>query len=367
MIGRASPSRSGSFTLRLLAVIGIAASAAAAWYLRDLLLLVFAAILFAIALQAFASAMSRVIGLNGGVSFVVVAVGSACVIGLFFAVLGSQLQAQLLQLRDQLPELLFPLEGWLGISDINQWLAERAEAMINETTLVSRLAGLSGWAATTLANVVLVVVAGFYIGYRPGLYLGGFLMMFPPELRDRAATTLDALGIALRRWLMGQLAAMLVVGTLTFVGLWALGIESALALGFIAGILEFVPFLGPVLAAAPALAIALSVDTATALWVVTLYVAIQQFEGNFLNPLIQQRTVALPPAISLFALLAFGILFGALGVFLAVPLAVVCLVTVKQLWVRDALGEDVSLPGNGGRAMEQPAVEQGSAAKEEPP
>ena len=350
--GRFHPAPPAGFARRLLAVAIVAAAVAALWYLRDLVLLVFAAILFAIALRALASAVTRATGVNDGLSFLVAAAAIAAGIGLFIAVLGAQLQAQLMQLGDQLPELLSPLEAWLGVGNMGDWLAERAEAIINETTLMSRIAGLSGTAATVLVNVVLVVVAGFYIGYRPGLYLNGFLLLFPPHLRGRTEETLGALDAALRRWLAGQVAAMLVVGALTFLGLWLLGMESALALGFIAGILEFVPFLGPVLAAAPALALALAVDPVMALWVLALYVVIQQVEGNLLNPLIQQHAVSLPPAVTLFALLAFGILFGPLGVFLATPLAVVCLVTVKQLWVHDALGEAISLPGDGGEADE---------------
>ncbi|MGV6874172.1 AI-2E family transporter [Pseudochelatococcus sp. B33] len=355
----------GAFIQRLLAAGAVVTAALALWYLRDIVLLVFAAILFAIALRALAAAVMRVTGLNNGFSFFIAAVAVALAVGLFFAVLGTQLQAQLAHLGDQLPELLAPFEGWLGVGDMGEWLAERAEAVINETTLVSRIAGLSGAAATLLANVVLVVVAGFYIGNRPGLYLGGFLQLFPPAIRGRAEETLGALGAALQRWLTGQIAAMLAVGTLTFLGLWALGIESALALGFIAGVLEFIPFLGPMLAAVPALALALAVDSMTAIWVLVLYVVIQQVEGNVLSPLIQQRAVSLPAAVTLFAILAFGILFGPLGVLLATPLAVVCLVAVKQLWVHAALGEEVSLPGDAGKGMERVGAERVSMEKED--
>lgn len=345
----------GGATRRLFAVALVAAAGVALWYLRDLVLLVFAAILFAIALRALAAVVMQATGLGDDFSLIVSAVVVALAVGLFFAVLGAQLQAQLIQLRDQLPELLSPLESWLGVRNIGDWLADRAEAVISETTLISRLAGLSGWAVTLLGNTVLIVVAGFYIALRPRLYLDGLLLIFPPELRGRGAQTLEVLGAALRRWLLGQVVAMLAVGSLTFLGLWALGIESALALGFIAGILEFIPFLGPVLAAAPAVAMALALDSATAVWVVALYIAIQQIEGNVLGPLIQQRAVALPPAVTLFALLAFGILFGPLGVLLAAPLAVVCLIAVKQLWVHDALGEAVSLPGSGEQPAQQAA------------
>lgn len=347
--GRATSSftPSAGFAGRLLAVVAVAAGAAILWYLHDLVLLVFAAILFAVALRALAHALMRGTRINNGFAFVAAAIVIGGSIGLFFAVLGAQLHAQLVQLGEQLPQLLSPLGAWLGVGNVGDWLAERAEAIVSEAAVISQIAGLSGAAAAVLANLVLVVVAGFYIGYRPERYVDGFLLLFPPRLRGSAQETLGALNLALKRWLIGQVAAMLVVGALTFVGLRLLGIESALALGFIAGVLEFIPFLGPVLAAAPALALALAVDPVMAIWVLLLYVFIQLVEGNLLNPLIQQRAVSLPPAVTLFALLAFGMLFGPLGVLLAGPLAVVFLVTIKQLWVHDALGQPVTLPGAG--------------------
>lgn len=340
------------FAWRLGATVFVVLALLALWQLRDLVLLVFAAILFAIALRALSGFVAKVPKLGDGPAFLVAALAVVLAIGLFFSVLGTQLQAQLVQIADQLPELLAPLENWLGVDDIGDWLMERGDALFSETALMSRIAGLSGWVASIVANLVLVVVAGFYIGYRPDLYAGGFLLLFPGGMRARAQRTLNALDAALGLWLLGQFAAMVAVGTLTFIGLWALGIESALALAFIAAILEFIPFVGPLLAAVPALAIALSMDMSTALWVLALYLAIQQLEGNMMSPLIQQRAVALPPAANMFALLAFGILFGPLGLLLATPLAVVCLVVVKQLWVRDTLGEDVSLPGSDDEARE---------------
>ena len=353
MTVQSSPLASGSFTQRLVAVTLVIVAALALWYLRSLLLLVFAAILFAIVLRSLSAIVARPTGLGEGWSFVVATVTAVLAVALFVTVLGAQLQAQLLELRDRLPELLAPVEDWLGSGDVGEWLVERAEAMVSQGAVMSRIAGLSGWAVTLLANVVLVAAAGLYIGYRPGLYRGGLLMLFPRRARKGAAATMDALGSALQRWLLGQLASMVVVGTLIFLGLWAIGIEAALALAFIAGILEFIPFFGPVLAIAPAVALALAVDTSTAIWVFLLYLAVQQFEGNVLNPLIQQQAVSLPPAVTMFALLAFGVLFGPLGVLLATPLAVVCLVVVKQVWVGRVLGEPVSLPGKDRERREQ--------------
>jgi predicted PurR-regulated permease PerM len=152
---------------------------------------------------------------------------------------------------------------------------------------------------------------------------------------------------------------MVVVGALIGIGLWILGMPSALALGLLAGMLEFIPFAGPILAAIPAILLALAVSPEMALWVALLYTAVQQFEGNVLTPLVQQYAVDLPGVVLLFSLIGFGTLFGTLGVILAAPLAVVTMVLVKRLYVIETLHTETPLPGE-----KEP---HGSAAKRRQP
>ncbi|HET9199563.1 MAG TPA: AI-2E family transporter, partial [Dehalococcoidia bacterium] len=122
---------------------------------------------------------------------------------------------------------------------------------------------------------------------------------------------------------------------------------AALALALLAGLAQFVPLIGPIVAAVPALLIALSEGWQIVLWTLMLYVAIQQVESNVITPLVQRQAVSLPPAVTLFAVVAFGLLFGPLGLLVAPPLAVVALVAVKKLWVRETLGEPTEVPGEG--------------------
>nr|MBA2771391.1 AI-2E family transporter [Sphingomonas sp.] len=123
------------------------------------------------------------------------------------------------------------------------------------------------------------------------------------------------------------------------------GVPSALVLGLLAGLLEFIPFAGPALAAVPAILLALAVSPDLALWVLLLYIGVQQVEGAVVQPLVQQYAVDLPGVVLLFSLIAFGTLFGALGVLLAAPLAVVTYVLVKRLYVREALDTETEIPG----------------------
>jgi predicted PurR-regulated permease PerM len=163
-------------------------------------------------------------------------------------------------------------------------------------------------------------------------------------------SALNASGQALELWLVGQLFAMALIGVLVGFAMWLIGLPSPLALGLIAGLTEFIPFIGPILGALPALLIAATRDAGTLAWTVIAFVGIQQIESNLIMPVIQRRTVSLPPVLSLFAVVAFGVVLGALGLILAVPLTVVAYVLVKKLYVRETLGEPTSVPGENAKA-----------------
>ena len=120
---------------------------------------------------------------------------------------------------------------------------------------------------------------------------------------------------------------------------------SAFALGFIVGIAEFVPIIGPILAAIPALLIASSQDLQTVLLALAVLVVVQQVESNLIMPLIADRMVSIAPAVGLFAVVAMGVLFGPLGLLLGFPLAIVFDVAVRRLYVRDTLGQPVQIVG----------------------
>ncbi len=137
---------------------------------------------------------------------------------------------------------------------------------------------------------------------------------------------------------------MALVALITGIALMALGVPNAIALALFAGLAEFVPIVGPIAAAIPALIIALSQSYELALWVLVVFVVIQHVEGYVIQPLLQRKLVALPPALLLFAIVAFGLIFGPLGVILAAPLTVLVFVLVRELYLREALGDAVQPP-----------------------
>ena len=336
------------FVRRTLIVLGLAALFFIAWQLRMLFLMLFGAVVIATIFRAVADAICRLTKVPSAIATalsILVVLGSlAGLIALFGAHIGEQLRA----LRETLPGAWRALEARVG--DIG--LADQLDRLVATITAPGG-GSLTGFGRTLLsigsgiADLIVVIFAGIYLATQPNFYRAGAIKLVPPARRKIAAEAMLESERALRLWLKGQAIAMVVVGTLIGVGLWALGMPSALALGLIAGLLEFIPFAGPILASIPAILLALAVSPEMALWVIVLYLAVQQFEGNLLTPMVQQYAVDLPGAVLLFSLIGFGTLFGTLGVILAAPLAVVTMVLVKRLYVIETLDTPTPIPGEG--------------------
>ena len=233
------------------------------------------------------------------------------------------------------------LDAW-GMGDaLREWTASFGPG----GEVVANLGNIAVTVGNGIADTLLVVVGGIYLAAQPELYRTGAIKLVPKRGRDLAAQALDASARALKLWLLGRMVSMAVVGVLTWLGLAIIGVPSRCALGLLAALLEFVPFIGPIISAVPALLLALADSPEKAIWTALLFLAIQQFEGNVLEPLVQQRAVDLPPALLLFALVAGGLIFGIVGVILAAPFTVVVYVMVKRLYVQEALHTPTPMPG----------------------
>jgi predicted PurR-regulated permease PerM len=336
-----------AFARRVVVVIGLVALAWLLWRAVDVLLLLLGAVVVAVLLRALADPVARFTPLNG--RWAVAAVGVAIVLVLLLAgwLIGAEVRSQVSDLVDRLPTAWRLLQQRLGVGDLGQWLAEQARANIPSAgSVVTSLVGVTTTLGSILANLVLVVIGGAFLAGEPKLYRRGLVELVPGEgTRARVGDTLDACGEALRLWLLGQLVSMTVVGVLTGVGLWLIGVPAPLALALLAFLAEFVPLVGPIVAAIPALLLALTQGWTTTLWVLLLYLAVQQVESNMLTPLVQQKAVDLPPALTLFGVVALGVVLGPLGLILGAPLLVVAMVATKKLWVRETLGEPTRVPG----------------------
>jgi predicted PurR-regulated permease PerM len=317
---------------KVLIAAGIIAAFAAVWRTADVLLIGFGGLLLGVALRALAALLERRARVPGAMALPAAIVLVLAAIGAVLWFVGDTLVKEFGQLAAQLPTTLAKLREWLSQYAAGRVLLD-AIGSVDGAESVSRLAGAAVVTLSAVAHALALVMLGIYFAVDPFWYRRGTLRLVPPAYRGRVGSTLSAAAEALRKWLGGVVVAMLVVGCLTGLGLWALGVQFAFTLAVIAAALEFVPFLGPIVAAIPAVLVGFGESPTTALYVALLYLAIQQIEGYLLTPLVQRWAVSLPPALAVLAVLAFGVLFGLPGVLFAVPLLVVAIVVVRKLYI----------------------------------
>jgi predicted PurR-regulated permease PerM len=198
-------------------------------------------------------------------------------------------------------------------------------------TLASKAAGFFFSTVGATTSLFAILVFGLYMAVDPDLYLRGILQFVARNNRLRARKILSGLGDALQWWLIGQTVDMVFVGFLVLIGLWLLNVPLAMTLGLLAGVLDFVPVVGAIISAVPAILVALTASPYKAFYVALLFLGVHLLDGYVLGPLIQKRTVNLPPLVMLSAIVFMGFVSGFLGVLLATPLAVVATALVRML------------------------------------
>jgi predicted PurR-regulated permease PerM len=258
--------------------------------------------------------------------------------------LGPELAKQMHALAEQLPMAVARVTEELQLGSFADLLKGSSVAS-SLGNLASRIVAWGSTVLGALASLALVIFGGIYLAANPTLYRDGFVKLVPPRLHSNVRATIEDASEALKRWVGAQLAAMILVGVLTGLGLWLVGVPSALALGLVAGLAEFVPIIGPLVAAVPTILIAGAQDWQTMFWAIGVLVVVQQVEAYLIMPLLANRMVSVAPAVALYALVAMGILFGPLGLLFGFPLVIVFDIAVRRLYVHDALGERVEIAG----------------------
>lgn len=309
----------------------------------DALLLLFACVLFAVLLYELSAILHRRFGWNRKVALGAVVLGLLLVIGLGGWAMAPQIAEQSGELARQIPQSLQQLRKLVESKPLLARLAaelpDPKEMMGSLQQFVPNAGLFFGGVLGALGNVVIIVFVGIYFALSPRRYKQGFVKLVPQGKRERAGQVLDDIGATLARWIVGKSLSMLIVGVATAGGLTLLGVPLGLILGIIAGLLDFIPYIGPILAGVPAVLIALSISPDLALYTVLLFLGIQTIEGYVLQPLVEARAVEIPPALTIVMQLVFGSLFDFAGIALATPLTAMLMVLVDKLYVEDILGD----------------------------
>lgn len=318
-----------------LTVLG-AAFALILWFVPHALLIAFAGVLVAVGLRALAAPLVLHTPLSGGWAVLAVAAGIAALLalGAWFAL--DPLTAQAREFAASLPGTLQSLQERLADYPWAQSALQRMNPQqfvpSAEDAATMAASGLTGTFGV-LGDTVLVILLALYLASEPSQYRRGFVALLSPDLRPQAMKVLDLTGATLRGWLLGALCAMAFTGTITWLGMWLLGVPLAPLLGAISALFGFIPYIGPLLAAVPAALVTLGHEPSLLPWTLGVYFLGQTIEGNILTPMVQRRTADLSPALLLMAQTVMGLLSGMLGVALAAPLAAAAVTIVKSAYV----------------------------------
>ena len=347
------------------------------WFANALFLTAFIGILFGLAVSSGVDHLARWRIPRGIGAALVVLTFIGLLIG-FGAWVAPTIRSQAVELRHRLPESIDRLEAWASRND------GLLGSVLGPATPSSRRdsAQTTGGASTTtpapattdtsasplreriskqmsgatrylfpflsstfaaLGGVLIIIFLAIYIGADPELYHRGLIALFPFRARPRAGEVLSAMATALRRWLVTQLIAMLAIGTVTTIVLLILRVKAAFALGILAGLFEFIPTVGPILSALPAIAMGFLDSPEKALYVAFAFWGIQFAENHLLIPLLMKGGVDVPPALTILSQALMALLFGFIGLMCAVPLLAAVLVAVKMLYVEGVVGEKVAV------------------------
>jgi predicted PurR-regulated permease PerM len=305
------------------------------WLFGPFLMVLFIGVLLAVGLHAPSALLARHTPLSYGWSLAIVTVSLvALAVGVGWGAAPS-IASQADEMRARIPELIelgrSRLEQYQWGQDLLESGSGGAGDIATSSQLWTGLAGVFSTAFGAAANLVLILFVGLYLAVEPGLYKRGVVFLAPDRMQPRLNALLEERASVLRHWLFGTLLSMLTIGVLTFIGLTVLGVPLALLLAVIAALLAFIPNIGPVIAAVPAVLLSLLDGPQQALYVALLYIGVQTVESYLVTPFIQRRTVSLPPALTISAQFLLGMLAGALGLFVATPLAAVGLTLAKRL------------------------------------
>ena len=324
-----------------LTVLAIAVGLALVLYTAPSLLLLFAGILFATLLDACTRGLGHILPVARAWRFALVTLGLASLAALAIGWGIVRFPAQVQMLMQVMDTQLGVLEGHLAAFGIDLFGPGGRQDLSNFIADPGRLFGhvqyaVSGAYAVGINTIVIVCLGLFFAG-APSAYREGVLILVPIAARARVREVMDEMGQVLRSWLLGQLVRSAIVAVVLAVTLQLLGLPGAPLLGLQAGVANFIPYLGPLIAALPIALVAMPLGLSTLAGVLAIYFAIQTIEGFVIAPLIQKGSVNVAPAWTLFAIVIFGALFGALGVALAAPLLAVGRIAVLRFYVEDWL------------------------------
>jgi len=344
----------------LLSVTALIISVLIIWSLKEIFILFFASIIIAMALCTITGKVRDLFRIPRWLSLVITLISIVLISSLSFVVIIPQFTGEFQELINQIPSAASKL--WeLSINTFFNFaeiiykdnipiLADRsiltnklsiipdgATLATGVTDSITKLISLVSNVGIGIIQVFFIISVGLMITFQPIAYREVSILLVPSFYRRRARSILLKCGNALSSWMIGVLLSSICVAILASIGLYLLGIKLVIANALIAGVLNVIPNVGPTLSTIFPLSVALLDTPWKSLAVLGLYIIIQNIESYVITPSIMQKQVKLLPGLTITAQFIFTILFGPLGLLLAIPLAVVIQVFVKEIIIHDIL------------------------------
>lgn len=300
----------------------------------NVLILVFAGVLIAVFFRGLSSLICRKTKWKESICLTISIIGSILLIAGLFWLIGAKVQSQIEDLRKTLPTTIDNAKAKLNQTPTGQKIVEKISSP--ETLKQAKNVAGKFFSSTfgVFGDIYVIIFLGIFFTASPRSYIDGIIKLVPKNGRLQADHVLSTAGDHLKKWLKGQLFAMFVVFVLTAAGLLIIGVPLWLVLALIAGLLNFIPNFGPLIAMIPAVLIGLMESPLTAGLVAGLYILIQMAESNFITPMVQKKLLNIAPALIIMAQLFIGPLTGGWGLVLATPILVFLIVLVQELYVK---------------------------------
>lgn len=255
------------------------------------------------------------------------------VAGLLFWFLGARISEQISDISKEIPTLVDSAENKLKESSMGRKLIYYISGN-NSQKLMTSFQTIFRTSFGIVGDLYIILFIGIFFTANPDMYKNGIVKLIPQRGKEGARRVQERISTTLKGWLKGMMLAMFFISVLTFIGLNIIGVPNSLALAVLAGLLNFIPNFGPLIAMIPAFLLGLTIDTNTALLIVGLYLLIQAVESNIVTPMVQKAMINIPPAMTIISQVLFGTLTGGLGIILATPLLAVAIVVVDELYVK---------------------------------
>lgn len=248
--------------------------------------------------------------------------------------MGANIQVQIKELSDTLPHTVQSAKIKLAQSEIGQKILDYTSDDDNSQKLVVTAQHFFSTSFGVLGNIYIILFLSIFFTLSPSIYKDGIILLVPQDRKDLARCIFDRISLSLKGWLKGMLLSMVLISIMLFIGLTIMHIPAALVLALFAGMLKIIPNFGSLAAMIPGVLLALTISFNTAIIVSLIYIVSQTIVSNVVTPIIQNKMLKLPPALTIISQVLMGTLSGAFGIILAVPLLSIVFILVDELYVK---------------------------------